>query len=84
MNFTKLNIAFNNSIRNIPSNSVQVLLGLTNDTNNVVLRTLSTTLVPGMNIVGMANLLVRQQFDAKAMYATFGLFDVSDFFYKKT
>ncbi len=80
MNFTKLNIAFNDSIRNVPSNSVQVVLGLTNNTDNVVLRTLPTTLVPGMNIVGMANLLIRQQFDAnKGMFATFGLFDVSNF-----
>jgi hypothetical protein len=78
VNFTKLNIAFNDSIRYVPRNSVQVLLGLTNDTNNVIVRTSPTTLVPGMNIVGMANLLIRQQF-AKAMFATFGLFDVSDF-----
>ena len=83
MNFTKLNIAFNRSIRNVPRHSVQVVLGLTNDTDNVILRTSPTTLVPGMNIFGMANLLIRQQFDAKALFARFGLFDVSDFFYRK-
>ncbi len=81
MNFTKLNIAFNDSTRNVPSHSVQILLGLTNDTESVILRTLPTTLVPGMNIVGMANLLIRQQFDAKGRFSTFGIFDVSNFLF---
>jgi len=60
------------------------MLGLTNDTESVILRTLPTTLVPGMNVVGMANLLIRQQYDAKGVFATFGLFDVSDFLFYET
>jgi hypothetical protein len=83
VNFTQLNITVNDSTRNVPSHSVQVMLGLTNDTESVILRTLPTTLVPGMNVIGMANLLIRQQFDAKGIFATFGLCDVSNFLFYK-
>jgi len=37
-----------------------------------------------MNVVGMANLLIRQQYGAKGVFATFGFFDVSDFLFFET
>jgi hypothetical protein len=52
------------------------MLGLTNNTRDVVNRTMPTTLIPGVNIVGAANVFVFQRF-RNAHISVFGLFDVS-------
>ena len=70
-----LNIKLNSTI-NRGKNSVQVMLGLTNDTIEVFDRTPPTTLIPGVNVVGIAGLLIRQTF-RRPKYSAFGLFDVS-------
>ncbi len=75
VNFTMLNIKLNSTI-NRGKNSVQVMLGLTNDTIEVFDRTPPTTLIPGVNVVGIAGLLIRQTF-RRPKYSAFGLFDVS-------
>jgi hypothetical protein len=52
------------------------MLGLTNNTIDVVNRTMATTLLPGVNIVGAANLFIFQRF-RNAHVSVIGLFDVS-------
>ncbi len=52
------------------------MLGFTNNTNDVVNRTMPTTLLPGVNMVGAANLFIFQRFRS-AHVSLFGLFDVS-------
>jgi len=53
INFSKLS-------NDTPRNSVQIRVGLTNDTSKVILRTSPTTLIPGVNLVGIVNVVVRQ------------------------
>ncbi len=52
------------------------MLGLTNNTHDVVNRTMPTTLMPGVNIVGAANVFIFQRF-RNAHVSVVGLFDVS-------
>ncbi len=52
------------------------MLGLTNNTHDVVNRTMPTTLVPGVNMVGAADVFIFQRF-RNAHISVFGLFDVS-------
>jgi len=75
VNFTALNIS-SQSDQNIRGHSVQIMLGLTNNTIDVVNRTMPTTLLPGVNIVGAANLFIFQRFH-NAHVSVLGLFDVS-------
>jgi len=63
------------SIVDTPRNSVQIVLGLTNQTANAVRKTSPTSLIPGVNVVGMANFIIRQQLRPSSVSA-FGLFDV--------
>lgn len=63
------------SIR-IRLDSLRVFLALTNNTSDVLLSTTATPLFPGTNLVGYANLIVRQRLEA-AHLSTLGLFDVS-------
>ncbi len=58
-------------------NSVQVMLGLTRDTNKVVKNTIPTTLIPGVNLVGIADVFRIRQTYVKPEVSGFGLFDVS-------
>lgn len=62
--------------RAIAFDSLRVYLALTNNTSDVLLSTTATPLFPGTNIVGYANLLLRQRLEA-AHLSTLGLFDVS-------
>jgi hypothetical protein len=77
VNFTMLNIS-SASILDGAINSVQIMLGLTNATVNVLQTTSPTTLLPGMNVLGMTRLTFRQKF-GKATVAALGV-EVSTFF----
>ena len=59
INFSKLSIP-SDSVNDAPRDSVQIRVGLTNDTSKVILRTSPTTLIPGVNLVGIVNFVVRQ------------------------
>ena len=52
------------------------MLGLTNNTIDVVNRTMPTTLLPGVNVVGAADLFIFRRF-RNAYVSVVGLFDVS-------
>lgn len=52
-----------------------VYLALTNNTRDVMLSTAATPLLPGVNIVGFADVVVRQRLE-EAHLSTLGLFDV--------
>jgi hypothetical protein len=71
VNFTMLNIS-SASILDGAVNSVQVMLGLTNNTANVLQTTSPTMLLPGMNVLGMSRLTIRQKF-GKATVAALGV-----------
>jgi len=58
INFTKLRIP-SHSVDNT-RNSMQIMVGLTNDTSKVMLRTSPTTLIPGVNLVGIVNVVIGQ------------------------
>jgi hypothetical protein len=71
VNFTMLNIS-SASILDGAVNSVQVMLGLSNNTDNVLQTTSPTMLLPGMNVLGMSRLTIRQKF-GKATVAALGV-----------
>ena len=75
VNFTTLQIPINNMI-NMFDNSIQIMIGLTNDTNTVVERTQATTLIPGVNLISTISWGFRQVFKTPGLSA-FGLFEVS-------
>ncbi len=60
-------------------NSVQVLVGLINDTEKVVKNTTPTTLLPGVNLVGIADVFRIRQTYVQPGVSAFGLFDVRHF-----
>ena len=74
VNFTLLTIATNTTGKT-RWNSVQVLLGRTDDTIDVARRTAATTLIPGMNLVGIADRQIRQV-STNPSAAALGVFDV--------
>lgn len=57
-------------------NSVQVMLGRTRDTRDIVRRTAATTLIPGINLLGIAERQIRQ-LSTNPAAAALGVFDVS-------
>lgn len=63
------------SIVDIASNSIQVMVTMTNNTADVVAMTTPTILVPGVNLVGLVSMEVHQTFTNPGM-ATLGLFEV--------
>jgi len=75
VNFTMLNISSNSTLDGA-INSVQIMLGLTNTINYVFYATSQTTLLPGMNVVGMSKLSIRQKFGRPTL-AALGIMDVS-------
>ncbi|KAF9525733.1 hypothetical protein CPB83DRAFT_517246 [Crepidotus variabilis] len=75
VNFTLLNIS-SDSLEDIPLNSVQIMLGLTANAKDIVRTTVPTTLIPGVNLIGIANLAVRQKFSTPGLSAL-GVLDVS-------
>jgi hypothetical protein len=64
------------------SDSLKVYLALTTNVENVLLTTRPIVLLPGMNLVGVADLRVRQRLKAREL-STFGLLDVSSHFSQK-
>ena len=74
VNFTMLGIS-SDSMEDAPTNSVQLLVGLIHDTPTVIGRTSPTTLIPGVNLIGIVNLSVRQTM-SNSKFASLGLFDV--------
>ena len=81
VNFTTLNIKLNSTI-NRSRNSLQVMLGLTNEATDILHITPPTILIPGMNVVGTAYIYVRETF-VQPKFSAFGLFKVSIFWYQR-
>jgi hypothetical protein len=75
VNFTTLGLSID-SISDIPKNSVQIMVAMTNNTEDVVLMTKPTNLLPGVNLIGMTSLEIHQTFKNPAL-SLFGLFKVS-------
>jgi hypothetical protein len=78
VNFTKLSGFVTDKDSNPLAFSplVQVMLGLTQETSNVLASTSPVPLIPGMNVVGLSGLYIRQIFSQPA-FSAFGLFDVN-------
>jgi len=76
VNFTKLSGFVTHDSNHLPSPPlVQVMLGFTKKTKNVLTSTSPVPLIPGINVVGLSNVYIRQSFTKPALSA-FGLFDV--------
>ena len=75
VNFTTLGMSVD-SIIDVASNSIQVMVAMTNNTADVVAMTTPTVLVPGVNLMGLVSMEVHQTFTNPGM-ATLGLFEVS-------
>ncbi|RXW15444.1 hypothetical protein EST38_g10419 [Candolleomyces aberdarensis] len=81
-NFTGLMApgVFPNTPADMISDSLKVYLALTNDTGDALLTTRPIPLLPGSNLVGVADLMVRQRLKLREV-STFGLpFDLYDTF----
>jgi len=78
VNFTKLSgFIIDRDSKHLSSPPlVQVMLGFTKKTKNVLTSTTPVPLIAGMNIVGVSDIYIRQSFNQPAL-STFGLFDVS-------
>ena len=74
VNFTTLGIAHDSWMNGL-TNSVQIMLSLTNQTLDALSTTETTTLIPGVNTVGTVNTRIRRRFKRLVMSA-FGLFEV--------
>ena len=75
VNFTILGRSVG-SVIDIATNSVQVMVSMTNNTADVVAMTTPTVLIPGANLVGLVAMEVRQKYTYPG-WATLGLFGVS-------
>lgn len=74
LNFTGIGLQVSNdSYRH----SVQIMIGLTNDSHTVVERTIGTTILPGVNLVGVITWDLRQVLKNPRLSALGSLFDVS-------
>jgi hypothetical protein len=76
VNFTTLQILVD-TISDMSFNSLQIMVGLNNDTQKVIERTRGTTLIPGTNLFGTVTWDYRQVLKKPSLSA-FGLFNVSD------
>lgn len=78
VNFTKLSgFVIDRDSRPLASPQlVQVMLGFTQKTKNVLTSTTPVPLLAGMNVVGISDIYIRQSFNLPALSAL-GLFDVS-------
>lgn len=74
VNFTTLNIS-SDSVLDTPKKSVQLMVGLTNDTDVVIRATCPTILIPGVNLFGTVDFFIQQTM-TNSLLAAFGLFDV--------
>jgi hypothetical protein len=77
VNFTKLSgfVTQRDSNYLLSPPLVQIMLGFTKKTKNILSSTSPVPLIPGMNVVGLSNVYIRQRFTKPALSA-FGLFDV--------
>ncbi|KAJ2913309.1 hypothetical protein MD484_g7112, partial [Candolleomyces efflorescens] len=75
-NFTKLVASSDtpNDRADLISDSLMVYLALTTEIENVLLTTRSINLLPGTNLIGVADLIVRQRLKAREL-STFGILD---------
>ncbi|KAF9482411.1 hypothetical protein BDN70DRAFT_930098 [Pholiota conissans] len=73
VNFSALGIPID-TITDVPKNSVQVMVANTNKTDNVVLMTIPTTLMPGVNLIGLIYSEIYQVFTDPGLSLS-GLFD---------
>ena len=76
LNFTGMGLD-TGTMSNSYGNSVQIMIGLTNDTHTVVERTVSTTILPGVNLVGVITWDLRQLLKSPRLSAFASLFEVS-------
>ena len=75
VNYTTLGVS-PNSIIDMRGSSITVRVGLDNDSDKVLHRTVPFTILPGMNLVSTMTLELRQLYK-KPAFSAFGLFDVS-------
>ena len=75
VNFTTLQIPVD-TMTDMFNNSLQIMIGFTNDTRTVVDRTQATTLVPGTNLVGFLTWQLRQLLKKRRLSAFTSLFNV--------
>ena len=59
------------------TDSVQIMIGLTNDTRTMVERTVGTSILPGVNLVGVITWELHQLLKSPRLSAFGSLFDVS-------
>lgn len=74
INYTKIGLP-RDDIISTTNNSVEVYIGLTNDTFTTVYRTLPTSVPPGINLMGTVSLELRQLYK-KVGLSALGLFSV--------
>ena len=78
IDYTKIGLP-KDDIISTTANSVEVYIGLTNDTLTAVYRTLPTTIPPGVNLMGTLSLELRQLYKNVGL-SGLGMFAVSQFF----
>ncbi|KAF9522983.1 hypothetical protein CPB83DRAFT_69023 [Crepidotus variabilis] len=72
VNFTRLGISIDKQ-EYTTLDSVQVYLGLTDRVDDAVRKSAPTTLVPGVNLIGMVQVVMRREFVSPSL-STFGIF----------
>jgi len=75
VNYTTLRIK-PDTIIDMKSSSVEIQIGMINDTDQVIRRTVPLSIPPGVNLLSSLTLDIRQLFKRPSLSA-FGLFDVS-------
>jgi len=78
VNFKALGM-FDDSLVDARMRTVSILVGLTNNTNDVVTNTIPTPLFPGLNLAGNISRDFKRRF-VKPPLASFGIFSVSQSF----
>ena len=76
LNFTAIGLQVS-TMSDLYRHSVQIMIGLTNDSHTVLERTVGTTILPGVNLVGVVTWDLRQVLKNPRLSALGGLFDVS-------
>jgi hypothetical protein len=75
VNFTTLGM-FDNSLVDARTRTVSILVGLTNNTNDVVANTIPTPIFPGLSLAGNVSRRFKRRF-VKPPLASLGIFGVS-------
>ena len=74
VDYTKIGLP-RDDIISTTNNSVEIYIGLTNNINTTVYRTLPTTIPPGVNLMGTLSLEIRQLYK-NIGFSALGLFSV--------